>query len=33
VNADSDGLRRRLIAWLLAPGVERLALVNQLRHK
>ncbi len=24
---------RRLIAWLVAPGLERLALENQQRHK
>jgi len=24
---------RRLLTWLIAPGLERLALANQRRHK
>ena len=26
-------LLHRLLAWLVAPGLERLALANQQRHK
>jgi hypothetical protein len=33
VNAGSDGLRRRFVAWLLAPELERLALANGWRHQ
>jgi hypothetical protein len=29
----SPDLLHRLFAWLVAPGLERLALANQQRHK
>jgi hypothetical protein len=29
----SPDLLHRLLAWLIAPGLERHALVNQQRHK
>jgi hypothetical protein len=32
VNKSPDVLRR-LLAWFVAPGLERLALANQQRHK
>ena len=29
----SPDVLRRVLAWLVAPGLERLALANQQRHK